>query len=34
MSRNTGNTPVIEALQVALTNFLDDHRAFAQTDPE
>jgi hypothetical protein len=34
MSRNTGNRPVIEALQVALTDFLNDHRAFAQTDPE
>ncbi len=34
MARNSGNRPVIEALQIALTNFLDDHREFAHSDPE
>ena len=34
MSRNTGNREVIENLQVALTDFLNNHRAFAHGDPE
>ena len=34
MSRNSGNKPVIEALQKALTDFLEDHRRFAHDDPE
>jgi hypothetical protein len=34
MGRNTGNILVIERLQDALTEFLDDHRNFALSDPE
>jgi hypothetical protein len=34
MSRSTGNWKVIEALQNALTDFLDYHKRDAQTDPE
>jgi hypothetical protein len=34
MSRNTGNIKVIEHLQDALAEFLDDHRTFAREDPE
>lgn len=34
MSPNSGNRPVIEALQKALEEFLADHKKFARTDPE
>lgn len=34
MSRNSGNTKVIEALQKALEDFLADHKKFAHEDPE
>jgi hypothetical protein len=34
MSRHTGNRAVVEKLQQALTEFLDDHRKDAERDPE
>jgi hypothetical protein len=34
MIRNTGNQRVISELQVALDNFLKDHRSFAESDRE
>ena len=34
MSRNTGNGKVIEQLQIALTDFLNDHYDFAHEDSE
>jgi hypothetical protein len=34
MGRKTGNQQIVSALQDALTAFLDDHRKFAESDPE
>jgi hypothetical protein len=34
MGRRTGNQRVVRELQAALTGFLDDHRKFAESDPE
>jgi len=34
MSRHSGNRAVVEALQNALTDFLEDQRTFAHSDPE
>ena len=34
MSRHSGNRKVVEALQDALTAFLEDQRAFAHKDPD
>jgi hypothetical protein len=34
MGRHTGNREVVQGLQVALENFLADHRKAAESDPE
>jgi hypothetical protein len=34
MARSTNNREIIAALQRALKSFLDDHRHYAETDPE
>ena len=34
MGRKSGNKKVVKALQDALTDFLEDQRRFAETDPE